>query len=92
MVEFKEIDIEGHVSKLKKDLSDINKRETIELAKPLNSRKRDDIDEIWAEKNKMLSELNQVNEAAGKLKEDVNALRNDEKMLRAGNEFIEKEI
>ena len=91
MKENKDLGYSETENKLRKDLVDINKRETLLLAKPRNKRDMLQLEEVWSEKNKILKELHQFMSAEEKLQKDLTALEQDEKFLAKHSKLIDEE-
>ena len=87
------IDTQGALDKLEKDLADIKRREELLLAlKDSNKFKQADLDAVWAEKNRILSERDAITRASKALEKDLEGLERDSAVASEGERFINEEM
>ena len=76
-------------AELKKDLESLHKREDTLIALRRNNQNFDirELEELWATREQKLKELDEIRNAKGKLKSDLQDLEKDERLEKEGNEL-----
>lgn len=89
----KEPDYKDAVTKLRQNLADINRQESLLLAlRGSPEFSMTELQKVWDIKNRTLSEIQEIHKAEAALEKDREALSRDARFAEEGAEFINREI